>query len=282
MAEIQKNYGLRQEELRQEMIREREAQIEQMQLDEYAAREAGQNRTGVIPAAIFKSGDQNRGKNYGAVSGTDSESESEFLQKIRGKRVNAAFKWTPEYEEELEEILIRHMFDFRVATRQFCKYINKDDPDNFFELDVKTVQLRWTDIEIRKYRLNNPAASAASYPDDDDDLPEIQEESKHQDDSRIAQLRKGARPPSAIPAVAPRVEDIKDYENTATTNRSQSSTSQSAGQGSQSASLFEEESRSPVQSNIIGYADGSSSEDDQIRSGSGTQITHYNDLEELD
>ena len=44
----------------------------------------------------------------GAVSGTDSESESEFQQKIKGKRVDKVFKWTPEYEEILEEILMKH------------------------------------------------------------------------------------------------------------------------------------------------------------------------------
>ena len=54
--------------------------------------------------------------------------------------------------------MIRHNFDFKVATREFIKFINKDDPDRFFEMDVKTVRLRWTDIEIRKYRLNDPGA----------------------------------------------------------------------------------------------------------------------------
>ena len=54
--------------------------------------------------------------------------------------------------------MIRHNFDFKVATREFIKFINKDDPDKFFEMDVKTLRLRWTDIEIRKYRLNDPGA----------------------------------------------------------------------------------------------------------------------------
>lgn len=110
-----------------------------MDREEYARREAGPNRKGVIPVAIKTSGDHNRGKNYGAVSGTDSESDSEFMKKIRGNRVKAAFKWTAEYEEELEEILITYSFDFKAATRAFCKYVNKDDPENFFEMDVKTI-----------------------------------------------------------------------------------------------------------------------------------------------
>jgi hypothetical protein len=33
--------------------------------------------------------------------------------------------------------------------------VNKDEPNNFYKLDIKTLQLRWTDIEIRKYRLND-------------------------------------------------------------------------------------------------------------------------------
>ena len=54
--------------------------------------------------------------------------------------------------------MIRHNFDFKVVTREFVKFINKDDPGKFFEMDVKTLRLRWTDIEIRKYRLNDPGA----------------------------------------------------------------------------------------------------------------------------
>jgi len=48
---------------------------------------------------------------------------------------------------------MKHLFDFKAATREFVKQVNKDDPNNFFEMDTKTVRLRWTDIEIRKHRL---------------------------------------------------------------------------------------------------------------------------------
>ena len=68
--------------------------------------------------------------------------------------MKAVFKWSPKSEEELEDTLIRHQFDFRTAARAFAKLINKNDPQKFYEIDVKTLQLRWTDIEIRKYRLN--------------------------------------------------------------------------------------------------------------------------------
>ena len=65
------------------------------------------------------------------------------------------FKWTSDYEELLEELLIKHSFDFRAASRDFVKEINKDEQENFYSIDAKTLQLRWTDIEIRKYRLPN-------------------------------------------------------------------------------------------------------------------------------
>jgi hypothetical protein len=98
------------------------------------------------------------------------------MNKIRGNRVKAQFKWTPEHEEELEEILITFSFDFKSATRAFCKYVNKNDPDNFFEMDVKTIQLRWTDIEIRKYRLSGQSDNfLGGRVNLDDDLPALEE-----------------------------------------------------------------------------------------------------------
>ena len=45
------------------------------------------------------------------------------------------------------------MFDFKAAGKEFVKEINKGR-DDFFEIDIKSIQLRWTDIEIRKYRLH--------------------------------------------------------------------------------------------------------------------------------
>ena len=79
----------------------------------------------MIPSAIKS--DRSGYSSGGAVSGTDSESESEFQSKIKGKRVDKAFKWTPEFEDKLEDILIKHSFDFKAATREFVKEINQDD-----------------------------------------------------------------------------------------------------------------------------------------------------------
>ena len=132
--------------------------MEAAQQEEYKRREAGKSSS-VIPAAIkrstgYSSSDIEK-KDFiaGAVSATDSESESEFMTKIRGNREKAQLKWTPELEEKLEEILLKNQFEFRAASREFCKFVNDSSPI-FYAVDVKQLQLRWTDIEIRKYRLN--------------------------------------------------------------------------------------------------------------------------------
>ena len=105
------------------------------------------------------------------------EDESEFQKKIQGDRVKTPFKWTNENESYLEEILIESAFDFKAATQEFMKYINEKDNEKYYEVDEKTVQLRWTDIEIRKYRLNNPASS-----------PDITSEDKSQKMSPFAEI----------------------------------------------------------------------------------------------
>ena len=84
---------------------------------------------------------------------TESESESEFQTKIRGNRTTKEFRWTPKTEAKLEEILMKNEFEFKAASREFCEYINKDT-EEYFEITAKTIQLRWTDIEIRKFRLD--------------------------------------------------------------------------------------------------------------------------------
>lgn len=51
-------------------------------------------------------------KSKGAVVSSDSESESEYIQRNKGNREVVPFKWSPEYEDKLEEILMKHYFDF--------------------------------------------------------------------------------------------------------------------------------------------------------------------------
>ena len=43
---------------------------------------------------------------------TDSESEADVSKAIRNKKNVVQFKWTPEYENQLEDILLKHYFDF--------------------------------------------------------------------------------------------------------------------------------------------------------------------------
>ena len=109
---------------------------------EYAKRQAG-SAGGIIPAAIKKpsgySSEESKDKNFvaGAVSATDSESETEFMSQLRGGRTKQPFKWTTEYEDILEEVLMKNQFDFRAASREFTKVINKDSHESFFSIDIK-------------------------------------------------------------------------------------------------------------------------------------------------
>ena len=48
---------------------------------------------------------------------------------------------------------MKNEFEFKGAAREFCEYINKETQE-YFEITQKTIQLRWTDIEIRKFRLD--------------------------------------------------------------------------------------------------------------------------------
>ena len=94
-------------------------------------------------------------------------------------------------EELLEEVLIQHCFDFKAASREFIKTVNKDEPVNFFKLDIKTLQLRWTDIEIRKYRLNDTGAYKSdeeNASDDGADLPPL-EKGRTDDNSPMEDLK---------------------------------------------------------------------------------------------
>jgi hypothetical protein len=93
----------------------------------------------------------------GVVMTTDS-SESEMEDEKRKKVSMQQFKWTPETEELLEETLMSNFFDFHATAKQFSKKINESlvhtEGQVWYNIDAKSLQLRWTDIEIRKYRLN--------------------------------------------------------------------------------------------------------------------------------
>lgn len=159
------------DEERYQRLSDKEEEYDKAIKADYSKREAG-SASSVIPAAIKVSAYE-----IGAVSPTDSESEVEFQKQIRGDRVLKPFKWTEKHELELEELLIKHMFDFKAALRDFLRLINHQDSHNFYQLDMKTLQLRWTDIEIRKYRLNNSAASNVNFFSDGDSDLEMSKQS---------------------------------------------------------------------------------------------------------
>ena len=60
-------------------------------------------------------------------SENDNESESESILKWKGDRQIVPFKWTKEYEDVLEEILMRTFFDFHLAAKEFSKLVNTDE-----------------------------------------------------------------------------------------------------------------------------------------------------------
>ena len=57
---------------------------------------------------------------------TDSESESEYISRIKGDRELVSFKWTEQYEDKLEELLMKNYFDFHTTAREFSRLVNKE------------------------------------------------------------------------------------------------------------------------------------------------------------
>lgn len=59
-------------------------------------------------------------------------------------------------------LLMKNFFDFNKTAKEFARILNEHvDEDKWYVVDAKSLQLRWTDIEIRKYRLN-PNANTIS------------------------------------------------------------------------------------------------------------------------
>lgn len=61
-------------------------------------------------------------------------------------------KWTKEQEEKLEGILIEQGFDFNRAANELQRVLNKELGTTFeqYQIEGKDLQLKWTDLEIRK------------------------------------------------------------------------------------------------------------------------------------
>lgn len=70
----------------------------------------------------------------GVVATTDSESEYEA-----GDKKVLPFKWTPTWEDKLEDILTKHYFDFHATAKEFSRLVNNNDSDNYYQIDSKTL-----------------------------------------------------------------------------------------------------------------------------------------------
>ena len=109
---------------------------------------------------------------------SDSESEID----INSRKNFKPFKWTPEYEDQLETLLMKNFFDFNATAKEFNRIINGDGEPRF-HIDAKQIQLRWTDVEIRKYRLHQDSAcnergqafDPKELTEEDDQLPPLEQ-----------------------------------------------------------------------------------------------------------
>lgn len=161
----------------------------------------GSAANAVIPAAFNEATNSGNSSGGGAVSGTDSESEPDTL----GRMVKdlTAVQWTPSLEGRLEEILIRNAFDFKSAAKEFQRYLNcPENPDVmqtvFYKIDAKTLQLKWTDIEIRKHVIpqmqqDHDNAEDGANEDVEDDLPPLEQIEK-KDKTRSDERNKAPSP----------------------------------------------------------------------------------------
>jgi hypothetical protein len=72
--------------------------------------------------------------------------------------------------------LIKNQFNFTSASREFSRLVNKDpNSEVYYQVDKKTLQLRWTDVEIRKYRMaaSKDNSQQETGEDEDEDLPPL-------------------------------------------------------------------------------------------------------------
>jgi len=148
----------------QELREQREREERERRLKEYNDRERVDQvkANSVIPAAVQESpkvrSKAQRIREEGCVVSTDSESDNDpTIQAKRAGYRKEVFKWTEYYENKLEELLITHMFDFIKAAYEFSSIVNNFEDENvrfYYEITPKILQMKWTDVEIKKYRIH--------------------------------------------------------------------------------------------------------------------------------
>ena len=144
---------------------EREREAREREIKEYEERERVNlpKAQGIIPVPVKDTSKvktrAERMRDEGVVMSTDSESENDptlFAKRAGYKKV--IFKWTKFYEDKLEELLIKHMFDFITVAQEFSALVNNFDNEEmqekfYYEITPKILQMKWTDIEIKEHRM---------------------------------------------------------------------------------------------------------------------------------
>jgi len=154
-----------------------------------------------------------------------------------------AVQWTPRLEAKLEEMLIRNAFDFKLSAKELQRHLNSPEcPDSmqslFYKIDAKTLQLKWTDIEIRKHVIPDQQKKEAEASNEslEDDLPPLEQLEEIAKTETLASSEEKEHPPSpersnveTIPssgAAVPRETPVFNYSSDSSEERdSRSSTS---------------------------------------------------------
>lgn len=128
------------EEQKQEQAQRHEDEQEEQYVQQEVERIADRERIGKskAPSAIPAPSPPKGGVVY------SSESEEEVVEE-KGWR---QFKWKDAHEIVLEELLIEFYFDFELAANEFQRRMGKD-----FDITADTLRVKWTDVEIKKYRM---------------------------------------------------------------------------------------------------------------------------------
>ena len=82
-------------------------------------------------------------------------------------------------------MLLRNQFDFVATAKEFQRYLNSNELSNasndFYKIDSKQLQLRWTDIEIKRHVIPAlPKEEEKNSDDEEDDLPPLEQPTTEQ------------------------------------------------------------------------------------------------------
>lgn len=161
----QKNQPQYRQRMEDERREKREQEYRDRERQEYLDRERPDQpkASGIIPIPRQEEPTvrtrAQRMKEDGCVMSTDSESENDpTLSAKRAGYRKEIFKWTEFYENKLEELLIKHMFDFIKVAQEFSELVNNFEDESqtdkiYYEITPKILQMKWTDVEIKSYRI---------------------------------------------------------------------------------------------------------------------------------